>query len=173
MLVIRFIDKRRKYPKDQNNPANQERKMASCRALSLLDSPGKLYLLAKYSKIEGNREIKFRSQDNFRLKLVESLVDAGKDAKVLPKRNLLHISLEGLEVPVHQHQHIKMTSRKDCVACKGVRHGDRPPKRVALAQIAANQGAKFTRRSSWFSCKQYDVTLYRKGGCFKGYHQNI
>jgi hypothetical protein len=128
------------------------------------------YLLALYSEWEGKRMP--RSQDDFRVKLVESLLVLGQDAKVPRKRVYPHTDSEALEVPLHQHQHIKMPTRKDCAACKGVRHQDRPLKRAVLSGITANLGGKGERRTSIYGCKQCKVALCREGSCFERYHQN-
>ena len=130
------------------------------------------YLLSLYAKWEGEHTLKHRSQDDFRIKLVEALLATGKDAQVPRKRGYSHINAEALEVPVHRHQHVKMPTRKDCAACKGVRHHDRPPKRVALAEIAANSGRPSARRTSWYDYKQCGVSLCKEGGYFERYHRN-
>lgn len=130
------------------------------------------YLLSLYAKWEGERTVKHRSQDDFRIKLVEALLAAGRDAKVQKKRVYPFTNAEALEVPLHRYQHVKMPTRKDCAACKGVRHHDRPPKRVALAEIAANSGGSSDRRTSYWGCKQCRVSLCKKGGCFERYHSN-
>ena len=78
------------------------------------------YLLGLYSEWEGKKMP--RSQDNFRIQLGESLLILGKDAEVHKKRVYPHTDSEGLEVPLHLHQHVKMPTRKDCAACKGIRH---------------------------------------------------
>jgi hypothetical protein len=78
------------------------------------------YLSAFYSEWEGKR--KPRSQDNFRIQLVKALLVFGQDAEVPKKRLYPYTDSEALEVPLHRHEHIKMPTRKDCAACKGVRH---------------------------------------------------
>jgi hypothetical protein len=41
-------------------------------------------------------------------------------------------------VPVRLHEQVKLSKVGKCVYYKGLRYKDRPQKRVALAQIAAN-----------------------------------
>jgi hypothetical protein len=133
------------------------------------------YLIALYSDIEGDRLIKFRSQDDFRMQLVEALLDLGKaalDGEVPRKRSFAHMNAEAYEVPVHRHEHIKLATRKNCACCKGVRYGDNPSKRAALAEVAANRGRDSTRRTSYWGCKQCNVALCKHGQCFSRYHQN-
>jgi hypothetical protein len=99
------------------------------------------YLLSLYSNWPGEERTKrqkYRSQTDFRIDLIEALFEAGKDAQVLGKRAFSYTNAEAYEVPLHQHEHVKMSTRRDCAACKGVTHADRPPKRVALGEIAAN-----------------------------------
>jgi hypothetical protein len=126
------------------------------------------YLIALYSGAEEG--VKYESQDKFRLEIIEALLHLGKDAEVPRKRVFCHTNQEAFEVPIHRHQEVKMPTRKDCAACKGLRHWDRPPKRVALSEIAANTGRKSIRRSSWFGCKQCGVNLCNRYGCFERYH---
>jgi hypothetical protein len=113
-----------------------------------------------------------RSQDNFRIQLVELLLILGKDAEVPKKRVFPYTDSDAIEVPLYQHQHVKIPTRKDYAACKGVRHQDRPLKRAALSEITANLGGKSEQRTSIYSCKQYKVALCREGSCFERYHQN-
>ncbi len=60
-----------------------------------------------------------------------------------------------------------MGKRGYCVACKGLRFGDRPQKRVALGAIAANSGHKNSNYSSRFGYKQCDVFLCNNSSCFE------
>jgi hypothetical protein len=135
------------------------------------------YLIALYSETDGERLINFRSQDNFCIQLVESLLDLGThskitSAKVPRKRGFSHMNAEAFEVPVHRHEHVKIPTKKDCAACKGVRFSDNPPKRVALAEIARNRHRSSTRRTSWYGCKQCNVAICRKSDCWDVYHEN-
>lgn len=79
---------------------------------------------------------------------MEALLAVRVDDKVPCKRAFAHTDSEGLKVPLYQHSHIKMLTRKDCISCKGGRHSDRPLKRVALGEIAANLGRSSKRRTS-------------------------
>jgi hypothetical protein len=72
--------------------------------------------------------------------------------------------------PVRTHQQVKIGSRKDCVYCKGLRHRDRPQKRVALAEIAANKRRESKRTCTSFGCKQYDVAICKNSSCWEIYH---
>ena len=133
------------------------------------------YLIALYSDTGRERLINFRNQDDFRLQLVDSLLALGdqcRNAKVPRKRTFGHMNGESIEVPVHRHEHVKMPTRKDCMACKGVRYGDRTFKRVALAEIAANKGRDSKRTCTHWGCKQCTVGLCYKGDCFSRYHSN-
>ena len=128
------------------------------------------YLIAIYS---GAKEgVKYESQDKFRLEIIEALLRLGKDAGGPLKRLFSSTIQEALEVLLHRHQEVKMPTRKDCAACKGGRHWDRPPKRVALSEIAANKGRKCDRKTTIFGCKQCRVNLCNRNGCFDRYHSN-
>jgi hypothetical protein len=111
-----------------------------------------------------------RSQDSFRRDIITRLFRIRSYAKVLPKKVFPHSTRDYLEVPVHQHQHVKMPTRKNCAACKGARYRDNPPRRVALAKLAANQRRSSIRRSSTYGCKQCGVNLCRNSSCFARYH---
>jgi hypothetical protein len=54
---------------------------------------------------------------------------------------------------------------------KGLRYGDRPKKRVALAQIASNQGSESLTHQSFYGYKKYNIHLYRNRGCFNIFHR--
>jgi len=73
-------------------------------------------------------------------------------------------------VAIQSHEKIKMVKRGECVSYKGLRFGDRPKKRVALSQIAANQGRESRRTDTIYGCKQCDVYLCYKRGCFEAFH---
>jgi hypothetical protein len=57
------------------------------------------------------------------------------------------------------------------VSCKGLRFGDRPKKRQALAEIAANHGRESLIHDSIYGCKQCDVNLCKNSGCFDVFHR--
>jgi hypothetical protein len=56
------------------------------------------------------------------------------------------------------------------VSCKGLRFRDQPKKRVALGEIAANQKRESRRTDTWYGCKQCDVHICCKNGCFEAFH---
>jgi hypothetical protein len=60
---------------------------------------------------------------------------------------------------------VKIRSRKDCVCYKGLRHKDRPQKRVALAEITANKRQESKRTCTSFGYKQYNVVIYKNSSC--------
>jgi hypothetical protein len=128
------------------------------------------YLLSLCSDIETYREVNFRSQQDFRTQLVDALLHMAKDARVSPKRRVSHMSTDAETLPVIQHQLVRRQGRKDCVCCKGLRITDRPQKRIALGDIAANQGRESKRRQTDHYCKQCDVAICRKGMCWRIYH---
>jgi hypothetical protein len=94
-----------------------------------------------------------------------------KGSDILPKRNISKISREANQVAVRSHEKIKMVKRGECVSCGGLRFGDRPKKRVALGEIAANQGRESKRSVSFYGCKQCDVHLCNKRPCFDVFHR--
>jgi hypothetical protein len=129
------------------------------------------YLLSLCSDLEAPREVKFRSQQDFRIQLINSLLHMAKDVQVSPKRRISHMSTDAQSSPATEHEMVKMECRKDCVCCKGLRLGDRPQKRMALGEIAANQGRESKRTCTIYSCKQCDVALCKKRSCWKKYHR--
>jgi hypothetical protein len=118
-----------------------------------------------------NRELKMRSQDDFRRDIMVGLFKIGNYVQVLLKRQLAHSQRDYLKIPIHRHTQVKMPTRKDCAACKGSRYGDNPPKRVALAEVAANQRRSSKRKSSSYGCKQCSVNLCNNSICFSRYYQ--
>jgi hypothetical protein len=74
-------------------------------------------------------------------------------------------------VPMESYELVKMAKRGYCVACKGLRYGDRPRKRVALSEIASNRGRESSKHSSSFGYKQYDVHLCNYNSCFDIFHE--
>jgi hypothetical protein len=128
------------------------------------------YLLSLYANWEGERQVKHRSQDDFRLKLVEALLGVRSDTKVPRKRTFSHIDSEDFQVPISRHSHVRLPTRKDCAACKGGRFYDRAMKRVALAEIAANSGRSSKRRTTHWGYKECKVALCIEGSCFESYH---
>jgi hypothetical protein len=74
-------------------------------------------------------------------------------------------------VPMGAHEQVKLSKNGRCVCCKGLRFTDRPKKRVALAQIGANQGRESLTHYTFFGCKQCDVHLCKERGCFGVFHR--
>jgi Transposase IS4 len=128
------------------------------------------YLLALCSDAPEPRQVNFRSQQDFRRQLVGALLAMGKDSDISLKRSISRISQGANQVAVQLHEKIKMVKRGECVSCKGLRFGDRPKKRVALSQIAANKGRESRRTDTIYGCKQCDVYLCYKRGCFEAFH---
>jgi hypothetical protein len=129
------------------------------------------YLLALCGDIPEPRQISFRSQQDFRKQLVGALLAKGRDGDVCPKRRISHLSQGASQAPVQSHEQVKMARKGICVCCQGLRYGDMPRKRVALGQIAANQGRDSSRHDSIYGCKQCDVHLCRERGCFDVFHK--
>jgi hypothetical protein len=129
------------------------------------------YLLALCSDVPEPREISFRSQQDFRRQLVSALLAKGRDSEICPKRRISQISQGAEQVPVESHELVKLSKVGHCMCCKGLRFRDRPKKRVALAQIAANQHRESSRHESIYGCKQCDVHLCKNRGCFDVFHR--
>ena len=83
-----------------------------------------------------------------------------------PKRRISHISQGAEEMPPWLHEQVKLGKPRECVYYKGLRFGDQPKKRVALAEIAANHGRESSIYQSIYGYKQYNIYLYRNRGCF-------
>jgi hypothetical protein len=129
------------------------------------------YLLALCSDVPEPRQVSFRSQQDFRKQLIGSLLSMSRDTSICPKRRISRISEGADQVPLQSHEQVKMGKRGYCVACKGLRFGDRPQKRVALGVIASNSGRKNNNHSSSFGCKQCDVFLCNNNSCFEVFHR--
>jgi hypothetical protein len=95
----------------------------------------------------------------------------GRESEICPKRRISQISQGASQVPVQLHTQVKMAKRRCCVACKGLRYGDRPTKRVALSEIASNLGRESSKHQSSFGCKQCDVHLCKDNSCFASFHK--
>jgi hypothetical protein len=130
------------------------------------------YLLALCSDAPEPREINFRSQQDFRRQLVGSLLAMGRDSDITLKRTIGRISEAANQVPARLHKMVKMSTRRECVSYKGLRFTDRPKKRVALGEIAANQGRESSRHLSFYGCKECDVHLCKQRPCFGVFHGN-
>jgi hypothetical protein len=134
------------------------------------------YLLSLCSEVPEpkNRPINFRSQQDFRRQLIGSLVHLSKgwqDSQVVLKRRIGKISQGSEDIPRSLHQRVHMGKKGWCVNCEGLRATDRPKKRVALAQIAANERRQSSHHSTRFGCKQCDVFLCKKGSCWAVFHR--
>jgi Transposase IS4 len=129
------------------------------------------YLLALCSDVPEPREVSFRSQQDFRRQLIGGLLAKGRGSEICPKRRISKISQTANKIPVQSHELVKMAKRGDCVACKGLRYGDRPRKRLALDQIASNLGRESGRHTSSSGCKQCDVHLCDNNSCFESFHK--
>jgi hypothetical protein len=129
------------------------------------------YLLALCSDIPEPREVSFRSQQDFRRQLISALVAKSKASEICPKRRISGISQGADDLPLRAHEQVKLGKRGKCVCCQGLRFTDRPKKRVALAQIASNQGRESMRHDSMYGCKQCDVYLCKIRSCFDVFHK--
>ena len=56
-------------------------------------------------------------------------------------------------MPVRLYEQVKLSKVGHCMCCKGLRFGDRPKKRVVLAQIVANKHRESSRHESIYGCK--------------------
>jgi hypothetical protein len=79
------------------------------------------YLLSLYSDIEGPREITFRSQQAFRINLIDALLHKARAAAPAGKRRISHISAAAEDILARRHELVKRLTQKDCVCCKGLR----------------------------------------------------
>jgi hypothetical protein len=114
------------------------------------------YLIALYSETKGERFINFRSQDDFRIQLIELLLDLGTNStstKIPRKREFSYINKKVFEIPVHRYKYVKMPTRKDYTIYKRIRFSNNLPKRIVLAEITYNRHRTSTRKSSWYGCR--------------------
>jgi hypothetical protein len=130
------------------------------------------YLVSYYSDVEGKRSINFRSQRDFRIQIIEGLMAMGRDVPDIRKPHNLYTKPKLSGIPNISHHQVKRQARKDCAACKGQTFWDKPQRRTPLARKTANQKTDITRRSTIYGCKECDVALCGKGGCFKRYHRS-
>jgi len=129
------------------------------------------YLLAKRSDAPLPREVNFRSQQDFRRQLVGALLAKGDDTYRSPKKRVAHVAFEADETSPELHQRIKMDKRGYCKACMGGRFSDRPKKRVALGEIAANTGRQTAKHQTIWGCKQCSIHLCKERPCFGLFHR--
>ena len=87
-----------------------------------------------------------------------------------PKRRISHISQGAEEVSPWLHEQVKLSKPRECVCCKGLRFRDRPKKRVALAEIAADHNRPSIRKTSSWGCKECGINLCNNNLCFDLYH---
>jgi hypothetical protein len=69
----------------------------------------------------------------------------GRETEICAKRRISRISQGASQVLVQLYTQVKMAKRGYCVACKGLRYGDRPIKRVALSEMASNLGRESSK----------------------------
>jgi hypothetical protein len=129
------------------------------------------YLLSYCSDVPEPRQVSFRSQQDFRRQLVSALLAKGRDGEVCPKRRISQISQGADQVPTQLHEQVRLGKKRRCVSCKGLRFRDRPKKRQALAEIAANHGRESLMHDSIYGCKQCGVNLCKNRGCFDVFHR--
>jgi hypothetical protein len=130
------------------------------------------YLLAQRAEVEEPRKLSFRSQQEFRRILVSSLIcKAEESSRRSPKRRVSIVSQEADSRPPYTYQRVKMAKRGWCVACKGGRVSDRPQKRVALGEIAANRARPSKGNLSWYGCKECAIHLCKIRPCFAEFHR--
>jgi hypothetical protein len=129
------------------------------------------YLVAFYSKVDGERQIKFRNQHDFRMQLIEGLLAMSHNEPGPRKRRFSHSNCDDSDARITDHHLSKMPTRRDCMACKGGTYLERPVRRSPLAQISANQNGHSKRSSTWYGCKDCNVALCLKGSCFDRYHR--
>lgn len=127
------------------------------------------FLIACHFDYMGERSVKFCSQDDFRIQLIEALRAIGKDASGSRKRSFQQVSKDKFEVPAHCHKLIKMLTRANCSTCRGGRIWDRLRKRITLEEIALNVNRTSRRSASNFGCKQCQLHFCNNGECFNMY----
>ena len=135
------------------------------------------YLISLHSEVLEPRVLSFRSQREFREQLIEALLRKANrpctSSVISQKRRISIISQSCTNTPLNRHTQMKMQRIGLCVACKGLRAGDRPRKRTALATIAINMGRESKRSRSLYGCKECDVHLCNNNTCFSRFHQEM
>jgi len=117
------------------------------------------------------REIDFRSQQDFRRQFIRGLLVIEKESYRVPKRR---ISRSILTLIIYQFVAISKLKWRKKNGAKHVKGGgfeDRPVKRVALAEIAANQKQEVSSHQSWYGFQQCDIYLCKFRRCFAIFHE--
>ncbi len=127
-----------------------------------------IFLILRYSGEASS--LNLRSQDATRDAIIGSLLALGKQENAPKKRSYSGTFGAPILKSVSSYNHVKISNRRDCAACKGARFGDRPTKRVALSEIAANSQRNSVRRSSVWACQECNVSLCKNSNCFTIYH---
>ena len=99
------------------------------------------------------QHVKLNAQHDFRMQVVEALLAMGQDAPGSRKRRISGISEDGFSTLIHRHKHIKISTSSNCAYYKGGRFHNQRRKRVALAEVAANQGRLSKRTTTTWGCK--------------------
>ncbi|PVH68552.1 hypothetical protein DL98DRAFT_440977, partial [Cadophora sp. DSE1049] len=128
------------------------------------------YLIYYHFNYDKKRSVSLRSQNDFRIQLIEALIAIKKDTPDTRKRRNSRISKDKFEVPAHRHKLIKMSTRSNCATCKRGRIWDRPRKRVAIEEIALNSGRTSRRSCTSYSCKQCQLHFCNNRECFHIYY---
>jgi hypothetical protein len=128
------------------------------------------YLVAFYADVEGERQIKFRNQRDFRIQLIEGLLAMSQAVPGPKKRRFYHSNCEDSDAPITDHHHVKRPAKGNCAACRGGTYWVRQHRRSPLAPISANQGGDSKRSSTIYGCSDCNIALCRTGPCFDRYH---
>jgi hypothetical protein len=96
------------------------------------------YLLVYCSEVPEPREVLFKSQQDFKRKLISGLIAKGRDSEICPKRRISRISQTAIQTLVQSHKQVKIAKRGRYVAYKGLRYRDKPRKKITLGQIVFN-----------------------------------
>ena len=83
------------------------------------------------------------------------------------KRRISLVDFEANIVPVSSHKQVKMEKRGWCVCCKGLRFGDKPQKRVAMAEIEANQRRPISSHLSFLGAVLVKSICVKRGVVLK------
>jgi hypothetical protein len=135
--------------------------------ISLVNS----FLIARHSKDEVQSTIDFRSQKDFRSKIIDSLLLMGKDIPGPRKRKIASTNLDLSDIQITGHHQIKRQCRRQCVACKGETIVDRPIRWRPLAPLSANSRLARKITKTLFGCQECSVALCNRA-CFDMYHRS-